>query len=306
VRATVPKPQAWVSGAARAARGRTGQGDTPAFLSTTGRRVQSLGIVYVTVDGDHYGAGAYRTPFSVQSVSKLIALALVSAQDGEAVWSRVGYTGVLGRHDSLGVLEDPGTAPNPFVNAGSLLITDRLHSLSGGAADALLEFVRAESGNPAVRIDRRVREAEAGQSHRNLALAVTLGGAGLLDNPAQVVLHEYLGQCAVTASCLDLARAVLFLARSGVGSDGQRVVGAGDARRINGLLALSGLYAGSAEFSFRVGLPSKSGIGGGIVAVIPHQGVLCAWSPGIDHHGTSIAAAEALRWFVELSQLSVY
>jgi glutaminase len=266
-----------------------------------------FGIALATTDGELYGSGDWRLPFSIQSVSKAFALALVLARDGEALWRRVGREPSGNPFNSLVQLEyEKGIPRNPFINAGALVLIDRLLSHTGDSLGTLQAFLRAESGNSAVGIDPEVAESEAGHGHRNAALAHFMASCGNLENPVDVVLDHYFRQCSLTMSCGDLARAGLFLANHGLRADGSRLLTRSEAKRINSIMLTCGTYDAAGDFAYRVGMPGKSGVGGGILAVLPERGVLCVWSPALDPHGNSVAGVEALDRFTTRTGWSVF
>lgn len=267
----------------------------------------AFGLAVATVEGEVYGVGEWRRPFSIQSISKVFALALVIARDGPRIWGRVGREPSGDPFNSLVQLEyDQGVPRNPFINAGALVVIDHLLSLTGDAFAAVCELVRDGSANPDVAPDSAVALAEAENGHRNAALAHLLASFGNLDNEVEVVLDHYFRLCALQMSCADLARAGGFLARHGVQSDGSRMLSRSDAKRVNAVMLTCGTYDSAGEFAYRVGVPGKSGVGGGILAVIPNRCTLCAWSPGLDSTGNSVAAVAALDAFSTLTGWSVF
>jgi glutaminase len=266
-----------------------------------------FGMALATVDGELFGVGDWRMPFSIQSISKVFTLALVLARDGDALWRRVGKEPSGNPFNSLVQLEyEHGIPRNPFINAGALVITDRLLSLTGEARGVLREFLRAESGNPSVDFDPVVAASEAEHGHRNAALAHFMAGYGNIENPVPSVLEHYFWQCSLAMSCADLARACGFLARHGRRASGERLLTRSQAKQVNAIMLTCGTYDAAGEFAYRVGLPGKSGVGGGIVAVIPNRCGLCVWSPGLDARGNSVAGVEALDRFTTLTGLSVF
>jgi len=265
-----------------------------------------FGLALATVDGEVHGVGDWRRPFSIQSISKVFSLALVIALDGEAIWRRVGREPSGTPFNSLVQLEYEGGVPrNPFINAGALVVTDRLLTLTGDACGAVVDLLRAETGS-VVRVDEEVARSESAHRHRNAALAHLLADQGNLHNPVEVVLDHYVRQCALAMSCADLALATGFLARHGLGRDGGRLLSRSDAKRVNAVMLTCGTYDAAGEVAYRAGLPCKSGVGGGVVAVIPERCTLCAWSPGLDAKGNSIAAVAALDAFSTLSGWSIF
>lgn len=266
-----------------------------------------FGLALATMDGQLIGSGDWQTPFSIQSVSKAFSLALVLARDGEALWRRVGREPSGNPFNSLVQLEyEKGIPRNPFINAGALVLIDRLLSLTGDSLGTLRDFLRAESGNPAVEVDPEVAASEASHGHRNAALAHFMASCGNLENPVDRVLDHYFRQCSLTMSCADLAKAGLFLANHGLRADGSRLLTRSESKRINSIMLTCGTYDAAGDFAYRVGLPGKSGVGGGILAVLPERGVLCVWSPALDPHGNSIAGVEALDRFTTRTGWSVF
>jgi len=276
----------------------------PALAAADGSR---FGMALATVDGDLVGSGDWETNFSIQSVSKAFALALVLAKDGDTLWRRVGREPSGNPFNSLVQLEyEQGIPRNPFINAGALVVVDRLLSQSGDAFGTLLEFLRAESGNPALDVDMDVARSEAAHGHRNAALAHFMASYKNLENPVLEVLDHYVRHCAIAMSCSELARAGLFLARHGVRADGAQLLSRSEAKRINAILLTCGTYDAAGDFAYRVGLPGKSGVGGGILAVIPGKGCLAVWGPALDKSGNSVAGVEALDRFTTRTGWSVF
>ncbi len=266
-----------------------------------------FGMALATVEGEVFGVGDWRTPFSVQSISKVFTLALTLARDGDAVWRRVGKEPSGNPFNSLVQLEyEHGVPRNPFINAGALVITDRLLSLTGDARGVLRDFLRAESGNPTVDFDTVIAASEAEHGHRNAALAHFMASYGNIENPVPTVLEHYFWQCSLAMNCADLARACGFLARHGRLASGGRLLTRSQAKQVNAVMLTCGTYDAAGEFAYRVGLPGKSGVGGGIIAVIPNRCGLCVWSPGLDERGNSVAGVEALDRFTTLTGLSVF
>ncbi|MGW1195062.1 glutaminase [Streptomyces sp. NPDC002536] len=269
--------------------------------------INHFGMAVADVDGGVYGVGDWERPFSVQSISKAFSLALVLAEGGEKIWERVGTEPSGNPFNSLVQLEyENGIPRNPFINAGALVVTDRLQTLTGDASTTMLEFLRAESGNPDVSFDPVVAESETEHGDRNAALAHFMASYGNLDNPVPTVLEHYFWQCSIRMSCADLARAGSFLARHGLRADGSRLLPRREAKQINAVMLTCGTYDAAGDFAYRVGLPGKSGVGGGIVAVIPGRCTLCVWSPGLDARGNSVAGVAALDHFTTLTGWSVF
>lgn len=259
------------------------------------------------LDGTVYGVGDWREPFSTQSITKVFTLALDLAREGDALWEHVGREPSGNPFNSLVQLEyENGIPRNPFINAGALVVTDRLQTRSSDASGELLAFLRAESGNPALDFDLDVAASESAHGDRNAALAHFMASYGNIDNPVPVLLDQYFRQCSVMASCADLALATGFLARHGIRADGDRLLSQSQAKQVNAVMLTCGTYDAAGDFAYRVGLPGKSGVGGGIIAVVPGRCTLCVWSPGLDERGNSVAGVAALDRFTTLTGLSVF
>lgn len=276
----------------------------PALASVDPRQ---FGMAIADLDGNVFGVGDWQTPFSTQSITKVFALALALAEGGNSLWERVGREPSGNPFNSLVQLEyENGIPRNPFINAGALVVTDRLQTLTGDASSELLRFLREESQNPDVAFDAEVAASEQEHGDRNAALAHFMAAYGNIDNPVPILLDHYFWQCSIEMSCADLARAGRFLARHGLRADGSRLLTRSEAKQINAVMLTCGTYDAAGEFAYRVGLPGKSGVGGGIVAVVPGACTLAAWSPGLDSQGNSVAAVAALDRFTTLTGLSVF
>ncbi|MEU8548555.1 glutaminase [Streptomyces roseoverticillatus] len=285
-----------------------GRGQVADYIpALAGVDINRFGMAVADVDGGVYGIGDWERPFSVQSISKAFSLALVLAEGGGKIWERVGTEPSGNPFNSLVQLEyENGIPRNPFINAGALVVTDRLQTLTGDASTTMLEFLRAESGNPDVSFDAAVAASETEHGDRNAALAHFMASYGNLDNPVPTVLEHYFWQCSIEMSCRDLARAGSFLARHGLRADGSRLLPRREAKQVNAVMLTCGTYDAAGDFAYRVGLPGKSGVGGGIVAVIPGRCTLCVWSPGLDARGNSVAGVAALDHFTTLTGWSVF
>ncbi|MFJ1863869.1 glutaminase [Streptomyces sp. NPDC088097] len=276
----------------------------PALASVDPTR---FGMALADVDGNVYGVGDWRVPFSTQSVTKVFSLALALAEGGDSLWERVGREPSGNPFNSLVQLEyESGIPRNPFINAGALVVTDRLQSLTGDASSELLDFLRQESGNPGIGFDAEVAASEQEHGDRNAAVAHFMASYGNIDNPVPALLDHYFWQCSIEMTCADLALAARFLARHGLRADGSRLLTRSEAKQINAVMLTCGTYDAAGEFAYRVGLPGKSGVGGGILAVVPGHCTLAVWSPGLDPKGNSVAGVAALDRFTTLTGLSIF
>jgi glutaminase len=265
-----------------------------------------FGISVATRDGELYSAGDALVPFSIQSISKVFALTLVLADDADSIWKRVFREPSGNPFNSLVQLEHENGIPrNPLINAGALVVADMLLS-SHGRSNGVLSLLRRESGNTALRVDTKIAESESRNSHRNHSLAHFLATYGNLDNEVEEVVKAYISQCAISASCTDLALASQFLAANGTARSGDTLLDPLQTKRINALMATCGTYDAAGEFAYRVGLPGKSGIGGGIIAVVPGICSICVWSPRLGTSGNSIAGVAALSELTTRTGWSIF
>lgn len=267
-----------------------------------------FGMAVQTLDGRLYEVGDSRENFSVQSISKVFSLTMALIFEGPKLWERVGRDPSGSAFNSLVQLEyENGRPRNPFINAGALVLADVLLARKNGGREQFLDFVRRRSGNPEVTTDPEVVRSERETCFRNAAMANFLKSFGNLQNSVDDVLDLYVYQCSLAMNCVDLARGFLFLANHGVCPwSGERLLTRSQAKRINSLMLTCGTYDGVGDFAFRVGLPGKSGVGGGIVALIPNQLTVAVWSPGLDEKGNSRAGTMALELFTTKTGISIF
>lgn len=285
-----------------------GQGEVAGYIPELGAvSAGHFGISVATGDGEVFSSGDSDMAFSIQSISKVFALALVLAGDGDRIWKRVFREPSGNPFNSLVQLEhEDGIPRNPFINAGALVVTDRLLSIAESPHTAVRDLLRTESGNGSIRMDAVVAESEARNNNRNASLAHFLASCGNLDNPVEDVLDAYVSQCSLAMSCADLAVASSFLARNGVAADGSALLSPAQTKRINAVMLTCGTYDAAGEFAYRVGLPGKSGVGGGIIAVVPNNCTICVWSPGLGRSGNSVAGVAALDEFTTRTGWSIF
>jgi glutaminase len=269
-----------------------------------------FGIAIADAQGVVHGAGDCDEAFSIQSISKVFTLSLALDRVGARLWEKVGREPSGSAFNSIVQLEsERGIPRNPLINPGAMVVTDHLigDSNADDAIFDLLAFLRAQAHDEAVTIDEEVARSESQTGARNRALAWFMKNFGVLTNDVETVAGAYFRQCAVAMNCRHLARAGLFLAFDGRDPEtGAEVTAWHRARRINSVMMLCGHYDNSGEFAFRVGLPGKSGVGGGILAIAPGNGAIAVWSPGLNAAGTSAVGAIALEALVERTGWTVF
>jgi glutaminase len=270
----------------------------------------AFGIAVIDTDGNVFAGGDSDTAFSIQSISKVFTLTLALGMVGDMLWRRVGREPSGTPFNSIVQLEsERGVPRNPFINAGAIAVTDVI--LSGHqpreALGEILRFMRFLTDDPTIVIDEAVAASEQRTGFRNRALANYMKSFGVLDNPVDYTLGVYFHHCAIAMSCRQLAAAGRFLAHLGRSPlTGHAVVRPERARRINALMLTCGHYDGSGEFAYRVGLPGKSGVGGGILAIAPGKASIAVWSPGLDASGNSHLGRIALERLTQRLGWSIF
>lgn len=267
----------------------------PALATVDGSR---LGIAICTVDGQLFQAGDAQERFSIQSISKVLSLVVAMRHySEEEIWQRVGKDPSGSPFNSLVQLEmEQGIPRNPFINAGALVVCDMLQGRLSAPRQRMLEVVRGLSGVSDISYDTVVARSEFEHSARNAAIAWLMKSFGNFHHDVTTVLQNYFHYCALKMSCVELARTFVFLANQGKAIHiDEPVVTPMQARQINALMATSGMYQNAGEFAWRVGLPAKSGVGGGIVAIVPHEMAIAVWSPELDDAGNSLAGIAVLE-----------
>ncbi|MGB0835152.1 MAG: glutaminase B [Psychrobium sp.] len=267
-----------------------------------------FGIAICDIKGNVHSVGDAQTPFSIQSISKVYSLTLAMQTLGNDVWQRVGMEPSGLPFNSLIQLEqEQGLPRNPFINAGALVVADMIESSYATPSLAIKNFVRTLAANPDIQIDSKVAQSEYEHRARNAAAAYLMKSFGNFNNEVEDVLMNYFSTCAIKMSCIDLAKSFSYLANKGecVFSK-KRILPEQQARQINALMATSGLYDEAGKFAFEVGFPGKSGVGGGIVAIVPGVLSICVWSPALNKTGNSYVGIEALKLLSSHIDWSVY
>ena len=269
---------------------------------------EKFGIAVVLRDGSVHLAGDADEPFSIQSISKVFAVTLALGAVGDQLWHRVGREPSGSAFNSIVQLEsERGIPRNPFINAGAIVVTDVLlgHLQPREAIGQMLRFVRELAGDDTIAIDEEVARAEQETGFTNMALANYMRAFGNVHGDVAKVLGTYFHFCALSMSCRQLAMAGRFLMDGGR-VDGRRIVTERRARRINALMMSCGHYDNSGDFAYRIGLPGKSGVGGGILCVAPGVASVAVWSPGLNPSGNSHLGQLALEKLVHATGWSVF
>ncbi len=267
-----------------------------------------FGVYAVTTDGQAYAFGDADEGFSIQSIAKVLTLTMAYQRENQELWKRVGVEPSGTPFNSLIQLEaDRGIPRNPMINAGALVVCDVLLDYLTNPKQELLDFVHSLSGDTSIGVNETVAASERAHSARNRALIEFMRSFGNINNPTERLLDFYCSVCALEMSCGQLAQTFLFLANKGVSPiTGKVIVSSSMTKRLNAIMQLCGLYDEAGEFAFRVGLPGKSGVGGGIVALLPGDYCIATWSPPLNPKGNSFYGMAFLEQFTTEVGDSIY
>lgn len=265
--------------------------------------------MFVEIPGKaQHGVGAVDTVFSIQSISKAITAAIVLSKKDMLLWKRVGVEPSGNAFNSLFQLErEKGIPRNPFINAGAIVVADELLGLYEDPKKALLDIVREMAGDESVDYDMDVAKGELETCHTNYALAHFLKSHGNLNHSVEDVMELYCYQCSLAMNARALARTFAFQCNDGViPYSGRRILTPSQSKRLNSVMLTCGFYDQAGVFAYQVGLPGKSGVGGGIVAVVPNLMSVAVWSPRLNEYGNSVLGIESLERFTTATGLAIF
>jgi len=267
-----------------------------------------FGVAFLSIDKEEYGLGDWQTQFSIQSISKVLSLTLAYNILGDSIWERVGLEPSGNAFNSLVQLENENGIPrNPLINAGAIVICDMLISNLKNPKKEFLEYVRNISSNHAINYCEFTAKSEADIGYRNKALCYFLKSFGNIENEPNEVLDFYFYMCSILMSCQELTKTFIFLADSNLCPSHQnKSFGFSEAKRVNAIMQTCGFYDESGDFAFKVGLPGKSGVGGGIVALYPGNYCIAVWSPKLNPKGNSYRGMKFLEHFTTETELSIF
>jgi glutaminase len=266
-----------------------------------------FGIHLTTLTGENYGVGDSNERFSIQSVSKPLTLAMAFSKLGEKVWERVDVEPSGDPFNSLVQLEyEKGIPRNPFINAGAIVIADMIVSHYKNPKQDFIQFLRTISGSETINYNPKVAQSEEDTGFRNRALANFLKSFGNIKNEVDEVLDFYFHQCSVEMTCQELAQSFYFFANAGKTKEGKQILTESQTKRLNAIMQTCGFYDESGEFTYKVGLPGKSGIGGGIVALFPKEFTIATWNPRLNEKGNSELGMHALELFTTKTGMSIF
>ncbi|MEQ9405845.1 MAG: glutaminase [Cyclobacteriaceae bacterium] len=259
-------------------------------------------------DYGDFSFGDSEEKFSIQSISKVLSLTLALLKDGESLWKRVGVEPSGDPFNSLVQLEyENGIPRNPLINSGALVVCDILVSNLKNPKAEYLEFVRHLGNNPSIEYDPKIAASEKEEGFHNRAMINLIKAYGNIKNDVETVLDFYFDTCSISMSCRELAQTFMVYANRGeIFPGGEQIITLTRTKRINALMQTCGFYDEAGEFSFRVGLPGKSGVGGGIVAIYPDKYSVAVWSPKLNKKGNSAAGIRALELLTNMTGSSIF
>ncbi len=268
----------------------------------------NFGVCLRTIENEIFGVGDWKTKFSIQSISKVLSLSLAYKILGDSIWKRVGVEPSGNPFNSLIQLEtDNGIPRNPLINAGAMVICDILISHTENATNDFLQFVRKICSNNNINYSESIAQSEKATGYRNIALCNFIKSFGNIENDPAEVLDFYFHMCSIEMSCQNLTKTFMFLTDNKFRTpENERVLNTSQAKRINAIMETCGFYDESGEFAFKVGLPGKSGVGGGILALHPNEYCIAIWSPKLNKKGNSSRGMKFLESFTTKTNSSIF
>lgn len=268
----------------------------------------SYGICLRTLRGTEYAMGDSDIRFSIQSISKVFSMAMGFSLEGEKLWKRIGVEPSGSAFNSVIQLEiEKGIPRNPLINAGALVMTDILLSHLKNPEEEYLDFVRRLTNTPDIQYNEDMAVSEREHGYLNAAIANMLKYYGNIKNDIERVLMFYFRQCSIGMSCRELSRAFIpFANHSQAFSFGNITLTSSQVKRMNAIMQTCGFYDEAGEFSFLVGLPGKSGVGGGIAAICPRKYAVAVWSPRLNKKGNSVMGMKALELLTTKTEVSIF
>lgn len=290
----------------------TSQGAVAAYIPELANvKADKLGIYISMEDGKEYFAGDYTDRFTMQSVVKpLILLQALMDSGVEAVRSLVGVEATGKPFDAFNYSDQAltGAHINPLINTGAIALCTLIHGKTyEEKLSRLLGLARKLTGNPLLDVDQAVYLSEKMTGNKNRALAYMLAAYGMIHDPVEKILDCYFKACSISVSCKDLARIAHIFANHGIHPvTGEVLFPVELGKYVNATLATCGMYDGSGEFALTVGFPAKSGVGGGVMGVIPRKMGIGVFGPALDKRGNSVAGVKVLEKLSKALDLSIY
>lgn len=266
-----------------------------------------FGIHLKLISGEEFAVGDSEIGFSIQSISKVLTLSMAMSQVGSTIWNRLDVEPSGNPFNHLSLLElEEGIPRNPLINSGAIVIADILVSQLKNPKADFLKYVQDITGDPTISYNLKVAQSEKETGFNNYAAANLLKSFNNLHNSVDDVLDFYFHQCALEMSCSQVSKAFFLFANKGVCLANVARLTKSQAKRINAIMLTCGFYDEAGEFAFEVGLPGKSGVGGGIAASLPNEFSISVWAPGLNPQGNSKLGMQALEQFTTLTNQSIF
>jgi len=269
--------------------------------------VSNFGVYLKQINGNSYSIGDWEKPFSIQSISKVLSLSKALQLIGCNIWDRVDVEPSGNPFNFLSLLEQENGIPrNPLINSGAIVVADILVSKLENPKEDFIKYIRELVNAPTIDYNYKVAASEKEKGYKNYAIANMLKSYGNLKNDVEVVLDFYFHQCSIELNCAQITNAFYLFSNKGKCIQGKKHLTLSQVKRINALMLTCGFYDEAGEFAFTVGLPGKSGVGGGIVALLPNSFVIATWSPGLNKKGNSLLGMKALEQFTTKTGESIF
>ncbi len=267
-----------------------------------------FGVSITDIKGETTNFKDAEEPFSIQSIVKVLSLILAYREEDEQLWKRLGVEPSGSAFNSLVQLEyEKGIPRNPFINSGALVICDILLDILDNPKKDFLKFIRDISGDSTIDYNKKIAASEKSCAYTNTALINLMRSFGNINNKISKVMDFYFHICSIEMSCQQLSRIFLFLANNGICPiNNKKIINVNQSKRINAIMLTCGFYDEAGEFAFRVGLPGKSGVGGGIIAIHPDKYSIAVWSPKLNPKGNSFLGTKFLEAFTTVSDSSIF
>lgn len=271
---------------------------------------QALGISIIDTNGNLYCAGEYDVKFTIQSISKIVSLMLAILDNGEEyVFSKVGMEPTGDPFNSIRKLEtsDMKKPFNPMINAGAIAVTSMIKGKNiEERFNRLLNFFKEISEDESLDINYKIYCGEAETGNRNRAMGYLLKSEGIIEGNVEDALKLYFKQCSLEVTTKNLTQIALFLARNGKNSKGKQIIPIKTAIIVKTLMTTCGMYDSSGEIAVKIGIPSKSGVGGGILSVVPGKMGIGIYGPALDNKGNSIGGIYLLESLAKQLKFSIF
>lgn len=270
-----------------------------------------LGVYIRTLDGKEYGVGSYQQKFTIQSISKVLVLTLALMDNGfDKVFGKVGVEATGDPFNSIVRLELKHLQKplNPMINAGAIATTSLILGKGGNEQiERILDFAKLVSDNPHILINEDVYHSEVQTGDRNRSLAYFMKSTGVIEEDVESLIQVYFKQCSIEMNCQDLARIGALYSNNGIClKTGKEIIPKSICRTVMAIMTTCGLYDASGEFAVNVGIPAKSGVGGGILAAVPNKIGIGVYGPALDDKGNSIGGIEILSYLSDVLDLSIF